>query len=126
MIELLRGQVLSLVFMNSDIIAGLVNEHMTVEPVVVQKPDDKNTLLVFTESEDIEKICNTLQSIEMWLGHNVNIGCDVATTKRVLMGINFVRWGEKKLCQWKMQACSDLGKCQNHKAIIPAPVWPPR
>ena len=42
-------------FMNSDIIAGLVFEHMTGEPVVVQKLDGKNTLLVFTESEDIAK-----------------------------------------------------------------------
>ena len=41
--------------MNSDIIAGLVSEHTTTEPVVVYKHDEKNTLLVFTESEDIEK-----------------------------------------------------------------------
>ena len=72
--------------MNSDIIAGLVYEHMTIEPVVIQKLDEKNTLLVFTESEDIQKICNTLISIEMWLGHSVNIGCNVATPEQVSMG----------------------------------------
>ena len=84
-IELPKGQVLFTVFMNSDIITELVYEHTTVEPVVVQKHDEKNTLLVFTESENIEKICNTLQSIEMWLGHSVTTGCDVATPKQVLM-----------------------------------------
>ena len=41
---------------------------------------------VFTEGEDIEKICNTLWSIEMWLGNSVNIGCDVSTPKQVSMG----------------------------------------
>ena len=50
MIELLRGQSFSPVSMNSDIITGLVYKHTTVEPVVVQKVDEKNTLLVFTES----------------------------------------------------------------------------
>ena len=58
--ELQRGQALSPVFINSEIIAGLVYEYTTVEPVVVQILDEKNTLLVFMESEDIEKICNTL------------------------------------------------------------------
>ena len=58
-IELPRGQALSPVFMISDI-TGLVYEHMTIEPVVVQNHDENNTLLVFMESEDIEKICNTL------------------------------------------------------------------
>ena len=65
MIELLRGEALSPVFTNSDIITGLVYVHMTTEPMIVQILDEKNTLLVFTESEDIEKICNTLQSIEI-------------------------------------------------------------
>ena len=85
MIELLRGQALSPAFTNTDIITGLVYEHVTIEPVVIQKLDEKNTLLVFMESEDIEKICNTLQSIEMWLGHCVNIGYDIATSEQVLM-----------------------------------------
>ena len=54
---------------------------MAIEPVVVQK----NTLLIFMESEDTEKICNTLQCMEMWLGHSVNIGCSIAKTEQVLM-----------------------------------------
>ena len=40
MIELPRGQALSIVFMNSDIITGLVYDHMTVEPMVVQNLDE--------------------------------------------------------------------------------------
>ena len=55
MVGLLRGQALSQVFTNCDINAGLVYEHTTVEPVVIQTLDEKNTLLVFTESEDIIK-----------------------------------------------------------------------
>ena len=72
-------------FTDSYIIAGLVYEHTTVEPVVIQKLDEKNTLLVFMESEDIEKICSTLQSIEMWLGHSVNIGSDITKPQQVSM-----------------------------------------
>ena len=75
MIELPKGQALCPAFVNTDIIAGLVYEHMTVEPVVIQTLDEKKNLLVLTESEDITK-CKTLQSIEMWLGHSVNIGCN--------------------------------------------------
>ena len=59
---------------------------MTMEPVVMQIPDEKNTLLVLMESEDIKKICNTLWSIKMWLAHSVNIGCNIATPKQVSMG----------------------------------------
>ena len=80
-IELLRGQALSPALMNLDNITGLMYEHMTVELMGVQKLDEKNTLLVFTKFEDIEKICSTLISIKMWYGHSVNIGCDVATPK---------------------------------------------
>ena len=58
---------------------------MTVEPLVVQKLDEKNTLLVSTEGEDIEEMCNTLQSIKIWLGCLVHIGCDVATPEQVMM-----------------------------------------
>ena len=54
--------------------------------MVVQKLDEKNTLLVFMEGEDIEEICKTLWSIKMWLGCSVNIGCNVATPKQVMMG----------------------------------------
>ena len=38
---------------------------MTIEPVIVQKHDEKLILLVFMESEDIKEICNTLQSNKM-------------------------------------------------------------
>ena len=44
-VELPRGQVLSPTFTNPDIIAVLVNEHMTIGPMAVQKCDEKNTLL---------------------------------------------------------------------------------
>ena len=87
MIELPGGQALSLMFTNSDIITGLVIECTTVEPVVIQKHHEKNTLLVFTESQDFKKICNTFQFIEMWLGCSENTGCNVTTTKQVSGGL---------------------------------------
>ena len=59
-IELPSGQALYPVFTNPDIIAGLVYECTTVEPLVVQRLDERNPLLVFTEGEDIEKLCKTL------------------------------------------------------------------
>ena len=97
MIELLRGQVLSPVFMNSGIITGLVYEHMPVKPMVVQKLDEKSTLLVFTEAEDIQKIYITLWSSEMWLGHSVDIGCDVATPRLALMGDQLHQVGREEI-----------------------------
>ena len=65
-IELTKGQVLSPVFMNVDIIVGLVYEHMNVEPVVVQKHEEKATLLVFSEAKKLKKKydvipCNALR-----------------------------------------------------------------
>ena len=36
-----------ILFTNPDIVAGMVYEHTTVEPVVVQRVDERNTLLVF-------------------------------------------------------------------------------
>ena len=59
-IELTGGQVLSPVFMNEDIIMGLVYKHTNVETVVVQNLDEKATLLVFPKGEEVEKICSTL------------------------------------------------------------------
>ena len=55
-IELTRGQA----FMTDDIIAGLVYEHVNIEPMMVQKLDAKATLLVFPEGEEGENICSTL------------------------------------------------------------------
>ena len=60
MIELLKEQALSLALTNPDVITGLVYEHTTVEPMVVQNLDEKNIFVVFTEGEDIEKLCNAL------------------------------------------------------------------
>ena len=57
-IEYIEGTSIVPIFTNTDI--QLVYEHTTVESMAVQKPDEKNTLLIFTESEDIEKICSTL------------------------------------------------------------------
>ena len=59
-LELLRGQPLSPAFTNPDIVAGLVYEHMTIEPMVIQRLDERNTLLVFSEGENIEKLCRSL------------------------------------------------------------------
>ena len=56
MLELLRGQPLSSAFMNPEIMAGLMYERTTIEPMVVQRLDERNTLLVFAKGENIEKI----------------------------------------------------------------------
>ena len=58
--------------------------------------DAKATLLVFQEGEEAEKICSTLQPIEIWLGFSVKFRCDIATPKQVLMEINYDEWGKRK------------------------------
>ena len=63
-VKLKRGQVLSQVFMNPDIIMGLVFEHNNVKPLVVQKLDMRATLLVSQDDEDVERICTTLRPTE--------------------------------------------------------------
>ena len=68
------------------IIPGLVYEHTMVEPMVVQRLDESSTSLVFVESKDIGKLCSTLLSIKMWLGHIVNPGCNVSTPKQMMTG----------------------------------------
>ena len=78
-IELTRGPALSSAFLNADIVLGWVYKHMNMEPMVVQKLDAKTTLLVVQKCEEIEKICNTLSSIEIWLGCSLKVGCSVAT-----------------------------------------------
>ena len=74
---------------------GLVYEHMSVEPMVVQKLDAKATLLVYPKGEEVEKICSTLQFLEKWLGHSVKIGCDVATPEQVSVG-DQLQWVERE------------------------------
>ena len=59
-IKLPRAQPLSPAFMNPDIVTELVYEHTTMEPVVVQRLDDRNTLLVFAEGENIKRLCQKL------------------------------------------------------------------
>ena len=86
MIELPREQTLSPAFMNPDIIAGLVYEHTTIETMVVQRLDERNTLLIHAEGENIEKLCSTLQSIKICLGHSVNTGCHVAPHEQMMAG----------------------------------------
>ena len=59
-IELTRGQALSPEFTNANIFVGLVYEHMNMESMVVKKLDAKAILLVFPNSEEVEKRCSTL------------------------------------------------------------------
>ena len=47
MIELLGGQPLFPLFTNLDIVVELVYEHTSVEPVVIQRVNDRNTLISF-------------------------------------------------------------------------------
>ena len=101
-IELTRGQASSAAFMNDNIIAGLVYEYTNVEPMVVQTLGAKATMLAFPEGEEVDKICSTLQSIEMWLGHSVKIGCDIATSMQVSIGIDYDEHGEMKSYHGKM------------------------
>ena len=109
--------------MNPHITAGLVYEYTTVELMVVQRLDERNTLLVFAESEDIGKLCSTLQSIEMWMDHSVNTGCDVATPKQIVMGNQLCWVGRQEgVCQWKAQTHSYLSQWQSLNAIFPVPV----
>ena len=63
-IKLKRGQTLSQMYMNPDIIMGLMFEHMNVKTLLVQKLDRRAILLIFQENEDVERICATLRSIE--------------------------------------------------------------
>ena len=56
MTKLPRGQVLSPVFRYSDIITGPVYEHMTIEPVVVEKHNEENTLLVSQKVKTLKNI----------------------------------------------------------------------
>ena len=74
---------------------GLVFEHTTVEPVVVQRVDDRNTLLVFAEGKNNEKLCQKLQPIEIWLCHSVCTGCDVASQEQMTLGEG-LQWMERK------------------------------
>ena len=57
MLELPRGKTLSPTFTSPDIVWGLMYEHTTVELKVVQRLDERNTLLVFAEGKNIEKLC---------------------------------------------------------------------
>ena len=65
---------------------GLVYEHTTVEPVVVQRVDDRNTLIAFAEGDNIEKLCQKLHSIEILLGCSVCTGCDITTLEQMMLG----------------------------------------
>ena len=69
----------------------LVYKSTTVEPMVVQGLEERNTLLVFVEGENMEKICRTLWSIKIWLGHSENTGCNVATPKQMTVG-EWLHW----------------------------------
>ena len=98
-IELPRGHPLSSVFTNPDIVAVLVYEHTTVEPVVAKGVDERNTLWVFVEGEDVEELCQKLWSIEVWLGHSVHTGCDIATPEQMMLeeGLQWVEREEDTL-----------------------------
>ena len=61
-----------------------------------QRLDERNTLLVFAEGENIEKLCQTFQSIEIWLGHSGDTGYDVATPKQVMVGEGLCQVGREE------------------------------
>ena len=73
-------------FTNPNIVVELVYEHTTAEPMVIQRLDERNTLVVFAEDENIEMLCQTVQSISVWLGHSVHTGCNMATSEQMMVG----------------------------------------
>ena len=52
---------------------GLVFEHSSVEPLVIQKLDTRAILLVSLKDVDVERIYATLQSVEICLVHSVTV-----------------------------------------------------
>ena len=70
-------------FINLDIIVRLVFEHTSIEHVVIQKLDTRATLLVFLEDVDVQRICTTLPSVEIWLGHSLTIMYNVAMCEQM-------------------------------------------
>ena len=121
-IKLPRGQLLSPGFMNPDIIGGLVYEHPTVEPMVVQRLDERNTLLVFVKGENIEKLCQMLQSIEIWLGHRVHTGCDVATPEQMMLGEGLWWAGREENMSGESKNMQLSRLMPDHSKITPVPV----
>ena len=81
-------------------IAGPVFEHMSVEPVVIQKLYMRATLLVFSEDLDVERICTTLPSVEIWLGHNVTVTCAITTPKQLTMIQQLRVVGTDEVASW--------------------------
>ena len=71
-VELPQRQPLSPVLTNLDLVVGLVYEQTTVEPVVFQRIDERNILLVFAEGENIDELCKKMQTIEIWLCQSVH------------------------------------------------------
>ena len=65
----------------------LVFEHDRIEPLVVQKLGMRATLLVFPQDIDVKRICTTLQSVEIWLGHSVAAMHDIATPEQLSMAV---------------------------------------
>ena len=51
MLELPRGQPLSSAFTNPDIVAELVYEHTTIEPLVVQRLEERNFVSLHRRSK---------------------------------------------------------------------------
>ena len=76
---------LSPAFMNTDI-ARLRYNHAKMESMVVQKMRCKGYLSGFPKGEEVDKICSTLQSLEMLFSHSVKIGCDITISKQVSVG----------------------------------------
>ena len=59
-IELKKEEALSQAFMSLGIISGHMFEHMSIEPVIIQKLDARVTLLVLPEIVDDKRISATL------------------------------------------------------------------
>ena len=52
-------------------------------------------MLVFAEGENVEELCQKLQSIEVWLDCSVNTGCDIAILEQMMVGEG-IQWVERE------------------------------
>ena len=99
MIGLLRGQALFPTFTDTDITAGLVYEHMTVKPMVIQNLM-KGTLCKSSQKVKTSKKyvihCNPLRC--GWMAVKI-LDVTLQHPGRYQWGTDYIGWGEKKSCQ---------------------------
>ena len=123
-IKLSGVQPLSPAFMNLGIVLGLVYEHTTVEPVVVWRLNERNTLLGFVEGENIEKLCQNLSKYGWVAVYTLDV--TLPHGNRWCWERAYDRWEEKKMHLGEVEVCSYLNWHQSLSVKGSVPVWPHR